>query len=261
MRAVIAAVLSLFGVTMSQAEDVEGLIFERPPYKTAAEAITAGDTATLRRLIAEGLDVNYEGRETETPWAKDTVTLLLWAILKEQSRCIEMLVEAGADVNKGSRAGFTPLMMSLAKSDRMFDLILDRYRPDPNKLFAGRRSALMQILGEFEMGDERFKQAERLVAHGADIDLDLDRGETALIQSSKLEYWQNVLWLLEHGADYEKKGRDYSAVDWLQDSYETGALKPSALYDYRNKVRDWLLARGVDRSRIDPRPKWQRGGN
>ncbi|MBJ7532594.1 hypothetical protein JDN40_00365, partial [Rhodomicrobium vannielii ATCC 17100] len=50
MRAVIAAVLSLFGVTMSQAEDVEGLIFERAPYKAAAEAITAGDTATLRRL-------------------------------------------------------------------------------------------------------------------------------------------------------------------------------------------------------------------
>ncbi|MBJ7532655.1 hypothetical protein JDN40_00715 [Rhodomicrobium vannielii ATCC 17100] len=50
-------------------------------------------------------------------------------------------------------------------------------------------------------------------------------------------------------------------MDWLQDSYETGALKPSALYDYRHKVRDWLLARGVDRSRIDPRPKAQRGGN
>ncbi len=71
---------------MSQAEPAEKLIFEKPPYLTAAEAITAGDMATLQRLIAEGLDVNYEGRETETPWGKDTVTLLLWAAVKTSAR-------------------------------------------------------------------------------------------------------------------------------------------------------------------------------
>ncbi|MBJ7532596.1 hypothetical protein JDN40_00375, partial [Rhodomicrobium vannielii ATCC 17100] len=92
--------------------------------------------------------------------------------------------------------------------------------------------------------------------------LDLDRGETALIHFAIMNDWRNVLWLLKHGADYEKKNAsDDTAVNWLQESYERSIKRPPETLEYRDKVRDWLLARGVDRSRIDPRPKAQRGGN
>ena len=69
MRAFLAALLALTmkAVSMAQAQSTEKLIFEKPPYLTAAKAISAGDTATLERLIAEGLDVNYEGRRTGAP--------------------------------------------------------------------------------------------------------------------------------------------------------------------------------------------------
>ncbi len=39
---------------------------------------------------------------------------------------------------------------------------------------------------------------------------------------------------------------------YLRNSYRANTLTPSEAYTYRDKVRDWLLAHGVARSRVDP---------
>ena len=262
MRAFLAALLSLVmkAVSMAQAQSTEKLIFEKPPYLIAAKAISAGDTATLERLIAEGLDVNYEGRETGAPWGNDTVTLLLWAVLKGQLECTELLLKAGANPDKASAGGLTPLMMTMMAempertSDRMFELLLVRYKANPNVIFTVglRKSALVIALEDRELGEKRFERAEMLLKYGADINLDLDRGETAVIFLT-LGHWRAVLWLLEHGANPE--ARDFlksTMMGYLRMSYKDHPnLTPENQLD-RDKVRDWLLAHGIDRSRFDP---------
>ena len=254
----IMAALGLFifgGWNMAEARTEAEIFFKKEPYISAAAAITAGDIRMLERLIAGGLDVNFEGPDSDTPWGKDTLTLLLWAELHENIPAMEALLKAGANPDSGSRRGLTPLVDSCVRErGDIFEMLLAKYGANPNAIFDNgiRETALTLVLKEWKLGDERWKRATSLLQHGADINLDLDRGETAVISVSILAHWRAVLWLLEHGANYEVRGRIATMMGYLRHSYETDALQPSEEYTYRDKVRDWLLAHDVERSRIDP---------
>ncbi|MFA9441676.1 ankyrin repeat domain-containing protein [Uliginosibacterium sp. sgz301328] len=235
----------------------EELIFEKSPYVEAAKAVEQGNVATLEKLIKQGIDVNYEGRETKTPWGKDTVTLLLWATLSESAKGAEALLKAGADPNKATRGGMVPLMIASAlKSDDLFELLLIRYNADPNKVLQirPRKTPLMILLQERKnLGEKRFERAETLIKHGADVNLDVDRGKTAFVDFAIQEDWRGVYWLLDHAANYEARNSiGATMMCFLRDSYSVNSLAPSEAFTYRDKVRDWLLAHGVARSRLDP---------
>ncbi|HSD83760.1 MAG TPA: hypothetical protein VLG46_07880 [Anaerolineae bacterium] len=261
MRAKAALVLAMFlsvGCTgLVNGMSTEELVFEKPPYIEAAKAAGTGDVTTLERLIKQGLDVNYEGKETKTPWGKDTVTLLLWATLSESFKGSEALLKAGADPNKATRGGMVPLIMASGlKSDDLFELLLVRYKADPNKILriGSPNTALTVALKERRnLGEKRFDRAEKLIKLGADVNLDMDRGETAVIAFSMFEDWRAVYWLLEHGANHEARNSVRATMMCsVRMSYRVNTLVPSEAYSYRDKVRDWLLAHGVARSRIDP---------
>lgn len=256
MRARIAALMSLIGgwTSMAQAQSSEERIFERPPYVDAAKAITARNAAQLERLIRDGLDVNYESHQEF--WLEhhglDTLTLPLWAYLQDSPDSIKALLQAGADPNKATRRGLTLLMVTaMGKSDELFELMLIGYKADPNKI-VDDDSALTLVMTAPELGEKRWQRAEMLVRHGADVNLDLDRGETAVMSLALQGRWRAVLWLLEHGADYEARDRfDATVMRHLRNSYDWA--KPSDEERiYRDKVRDWLLAHGVEPSRLDP---------
>ena len=139
------------------------------------------------------------------------------------------------------------------KSDELFDLLL-RYKASPNKIYDGSmKTALMVVLRERPLGEKRFERAEMLIKHGADVNLDIDRGETAAIAFSRLQEWRAVSWLLEHGTDHERRDSVRGTIMcYLRNSYRANTLAPSEAFTYRDKVRDWLLAHGVARSRLDP---------
>jgi ankyrin repeat protein len=260
--ALFSSVLGMFFLVVGCAGSIkslstEELIFEKSPYVEAAKAASQGDVATLEKLIKQGIDVNYEGKETKAPWGTDTVTLLLWATLSDNAKGAETLLKAGANPNKTTRKGMTPLMMaSSGKSDALFELLLVSYKTDPNKIVKSYKSftALTLTLTERRnLGEKRFDRAERLIKHGADVNLDMDRGETAVIHFSILEDWSAVFWLLERGAKHDMRDRvDATVMCYLRNSYKANTLAPSEAFTYRDKVKDWLLAHGVAPSRIDP---------
>lgn len=260
MRAIAAALAVLLSVGCTELVNgmsTEELIFEKSPYVEAAKAAGQGDVATLDKLIKEGIDVNYEGKETKTPWGTDTVTLLLWATLSENAKGAEALLRAGADPNKATHGGMVPLTIASAlKSDDLFKLLLIRYKADPNKVLQirPRKTPLMIMLQERKnLGEHRFERAGTLIKHGANVNLDVDRGDTTLTAFGRLEDWRAVYWLLEQGADHEARDSvNATMMCSLRRSYRVNALAPSEAYSYRDKVRDWLLAHGVVPSRIDP---------
>lgn len=255
--ATVLAMLLTVGCTgLVNGMSAEELIFEKSPYVEAAKAAERGDVTTLEKLIKQGLDVNYEGKETKAPWGKDTMTLLLWATLSDSVKGAATLLKAGADPNKATRRGMTPLMMaSASKSDELFELLLVRYKADPNKIFGSpQETALTVVLQERKnLGEKRFERAERLIKYGADVNLNMDRGDTALTAYSRQEDWRGVYWLLEHGANHEARDSVRATMMCsVRRSYRVNTLAPSEAHTYRDKTRDWLLAHGVARSRLDP---------
>lgn len=260
MRAITAALVVLLSggcAGLVNGMSTEELIFEKLPYVEAAKAAGRGDVKALDELIKEGIDVNYEGKETKTPWGTDTVTLLLWATLSESATGAEVLLKAGADPNKATHGGMVPLTIASAlKGDDLFNLLLIRYKADPNKVLQirPRKTPLMIVLQERKnLGEHRFERAGALIKNGAKVNLDIDRGDTALTAFSRMEDWRVVYWLLEQGADYETRDSVNATIMCsLRRSYRVNTLAPSEAYSYRDKVHDWLLAHGVTPSRLDP---------
>ncbi|MDP1539207.1 MAG: hypothetical protein Q8L72_00935 [Moraxellaceae bacterium] len=235
----------------------EELIFEKPLYLDAARAARKSDRLALENIIKQGVDVNYESKETKTPWGLDSVTLLLWATVAESLESVEALLKAGADPNKGTNRGMVPLTVASAlKDDDIFELLLIRYKADPNKILRAipHKTPLMVLLQERRnLGEKRFQRAEMLIRYGADVNLGVDGGETAVIAFSIQGDWRAVYWLLEHGANPEVRDSvNGTVMCYLRNSYRANTLAPSEAFTYRDKVRTWLLARGVARSRVDP---------
>jgi len=256
-----AAVMLMLWSGMAHGMSAEEMIFDVPPYSEAARAIKHGDAVTLEALVKSGFDVNFEGRETRTPWGRDTTTLLVWAMLADDPKGAAILLDAGADPNRATRAGMTPLIMAAGvRNGAMIDLLL-RSRADPNRVYAAaRQSALLVALAEPSLGEERWQRAERLVARGANPDLDLGGGDTALISLAERDIWDAALWLLRHGANIaSRNGAGMTMPCYLRNSYKVGALEPSPAYTHRDRVRSWLLEHGVTQSRVDPvlHPGWE----
>ena len=259
----LTVLLTVGTLTNANGMTMEERVFQHPPYVDAAKAISRGDVIRLEQLIKEGLDLDRESEEINAAWGKDTMTLLLWAAIPRQTKAADALLRAGANPNKASRRGLTPLMLAVSgKEPDLFELLM-RHKADPNKVF-GRpnESALTFVLQEKRnLDDRRFERAEALIRYGADVNLDLDRGKTALHFFGILEGWREVYWLLEHGANHEARDSvKATLMCYLRNSYRAKALAPaSEFFVYRDKVRDWLLSHGVAPSRVDtvlhPSPK------
>jgi len=243
-------------IQWTYAMSTEELIFEKSPYIEAAKAIKQKDTVTLQKLISQGMDVNYEGKETKGPWGKDTLTLLIWAALLDNADATELLLRAEADPNKSTRRGMTALVLAPAsKNESLYKLLLDN-RANPNQiaLIGVSKTPLMVVLQERRnLGEKRFERAEMLIKYGADVNLNLGDKDTALTTFGRLNDWRAVYWLLENGANFEiRDSVNTTMMCALRKSYIVNNLAPSEAFTYRDKVRDWLLAHGVKRSRVDP---------
>jgi hypothetical protein len=243
-------------IPMTSGMSMENQAFESPLYIEAAQAIRRDDAAGLRQLIGRGLDVNHETKEVRTAWGLDTVHLLLYATASDSVKAAAALLDAGADVNKATKRGMTALIMGApSRNEALLDLLLVRYKADPNKVMqaGGPQTALTFVLEERRaLGEKRFERAAKLIRHGANVNLDLGGGETHTIAFSKLGDWRAVHWLLENGAQYEVRDRIGTMMCVLRNSYRANVLGPSEAFTYRDRVRDWLLAKGVTRSRVDP---------
>jgi hypothetical protein len=82
-----------------------GCIRPYAQFTSLADAARAGDLATIRSLIAHGADPNEAAGQNN--WSP-----LLHAIHTHQNASVEALLTGGADVNRLSGDGITPLMMA-----------------------------------------------------------------------------------------------------------------------------------------------------
>lgn len=160
------------------------------PDDRLVEAAKQGDLKSVQTLVSQKIDVNQT--------AADGTTALHWAAFRDDAEMTQLLLQAGANVNMGTRVGgITPLLLAAQNgSGSAVELLLtaganaDTVSPDGfTALMAASASGSVQAV-------------KALLDHGAASDVkDPQRGQTALMFAAGENRAEVIKLLLAHGAD------------------------------------------------------------
>jgi ankyrin repeat protein len=152
------------------------------------EAAKAGDSAAVRALLRQQVDVN--SREA------DGTTALHWAIHARYLEIVNLLVRSGADIRAENRYGVTPLALAALNGAPIIEALLEA-GADPNTTVADGETVLMTAA---RTGDT--EAVSLLLAHGAAVNLkETWRGQTALMWAVAERQAAVVDLLINAGAD------------------------------------------------------------
>lgn len=156
------------------------------------DAIKMGDSAMVRRLIADGADPN--AGET------DGTTALHWAARRDDVEAASLLLEAGADVDAANRYGVTPLLLASENGTAMVETFLAA-GADPNVASPEGETPLM-------LSARADSAAAVLALGGAGAEIDATegwRGQTALMWAASQDSATAARALLDLGAAVQVK--------------------------------------------------------
>ncbi len=222
-------------------------VFEPKTPTGLFDAATNGDVDTIKRLLAQGADVD-ERSYTSSPVGLKA-TALMFAVYYGQERCVELLLEAGADPKAKSDEGDTPLIVAAGQREDF-------------KLNCRLRDEGIHL-----------RVAQMLLQKGADPAITNTRGETALALSCSHRYSPELVKLLAETAGPEaitapevmknalnppKKeiiellldlGVDVNAPYWAGRTPLMAAVSATWVFegsDRREEIAELLLKRGAD---------------
>ena len=167
-----------------------GLVHAAPADLRLVDAVKRQDSAEIAALVKARVDVNAPH--------PDGTTALHWASYHDDVRTVETLIRAGANVNKATDAGITPLWIACstnASAAIVRQLIAAGANPNlaPNTgetplMWCARAGALESV--------------KELVVHKAHVDArEKDADQTALMWAAAARHPEVVKTLLEVGAD------------------------------------------------------------
>jgi uncharacterized protein len=188
-----------------------------------ADAAMKGDTAAVRRLIAQKADVNVP--------QVDGATALHWAVYRNDLDVADLLIRAGAEVKRANREGTTPLAMAaLYGNTAMIDKLL-KAGADAKERGPNGETILM-----FAARNGNPDAIKRLVAAGADVNARENlRATTALMwAAAEPEHAAAVRTLVELGADVAAK----SGPAGLPRNYMSSAVPVEAVDAAAKRRRD-----------------------
>ena len=159
------------------------------------EAVKSRDMNAVRRLLAEGVDVN-----TPQP---DGATALHWAAYRDDLDTATLLIASGANVTAANELGATPLWLAADNgSAPMIERLLDA-GADPNVALPEGETPIMTAARTGNADAVRL-----LLARGADLNVSEHmRGQTALMWAVAQGHHAVVATLLEHGADVDARSK------------------------------------------------------
>lgn len=243
-------------------------LFQGTPAWDLAKAVEDQDVNEIKRQVqVKNIPVDYR----EERWKQ---TLLMLAVRTNKIKSVETLLELGADPNTPNDTveyfGENAVIIastSVRASPKILKLLLEN-GGNPNSVECGvqkdghgnfipaRFFALYEAVPLFE----DFEKVRMLVEAGADVNMQTETtGAGAMQQAIALDRMDVLLYLLEHGADYNRKfkrikvissANSASYVDFYVDILYQLRLCPFPLNskEYKDKLRviEFLQKRGLD---------------
>ena len=156
------------------------------------DAVKMGDSAIVRRLIADGADPNAG--------EADGTTALHWAARRDDVEAASLLLDAGADVDAANRYGVTPLLLASENGTAMVETFLAA-GADPNVASPEGETPLM-----LSARADSAAAVRALGGAGAEIDATEGwRGQTALMWAASQDSATAARALLDLGAAVQVK--------------------------------------------------------
>ena len=153
------------------------------------EAVKTANTATIRALLEQHVDVN-------SPEA-DGTTALHWAVHRSDLETVELLIRAGATVENENRYGVKPLLLAANNGHAAIIERLLKAGADPNTVTPGGESALMAAARNGTP-----EALSVLIASGAEVNVREGwLGQSALMWAAAQNNATALRVLIENGAD------------------------------------------------------------
>src|SRR5687767_15167984 len=183
------------------------------PSAPIADAAMAKDTATVRKLLKEGGDVNAS--------QGDGMTALHWAAINGDAELASMLLYAGANVGAKTRiGGYTPLHLAAQVGNANVIAPLVASGAQVSALTATGATALMHAAHSGNADAVRI-----LIENGADPNVkETANGQTALMFAAASDRVEALKLLIARGADVHATSRveDFSKLTMDLDTDQNG---------------------------------------
>ncbi len=219
-------------------------LFPNKRVLSLVQAAEAGDVPTIKRLVAEGVDVNSSGRAGVTP--------LFRAVVASNKVGFETLLELGADPNQRDDWGDATIHACAEMNDGWWVEKAIQYGADPNRTNDGHPFVPGETPIFYSCRSEAEKAAKALIDAGADVDHRDKIGATPLEIASEYAEYDIAYMLLKAGANFRnvrENGVDY--VGWFYRNRPIDAA-PDEQKPWLKKVMDFLSDHGMDLGDTSP---------
>ncbi len=231
--------LSLVGCSggvMSEGND-PGVHFDDPKTVNLCTAVMAGDIDAIDKLVSDGVDVNFRGKDGMTP--------LLFSMGGFNKLGLERLMELGADPNLQTENKDSYMRYAARANDIDYLKMGLSHGGDPN--LRGKMGRTLLFEAAMENNESVEESLDLLLKNGADINA-VSKGvlENAAMAAARINQYIPALFLLQKGIDYHHENKAGYSIARPLEANGIGYNPGYEGYDARTKVAKFLTDHGVE---------------